>query len=59
MADNLAELIQRSSSTRQYFLSLPVDVQMKLHHRNEYIRSAYELHNHADYLEKIALISKM
>ena len=37
---NLHELIMHSSSTRRYFLSLPVSVQMQLHEQGDYIRSA-------------------
>lgn len=37
---NLHELIQRSSSSREYFLSLPVDTQLRLHVLNDYIHSA-------------------
>lgn len=46
--ENLKELINESSSTRRYFLSLPVGVQMKLHEQNEFIHSAYELHRNAE-----------
>ena len=59
MARDLKDLIQRSGSTRRYLLSLPVDIQMELHNRSEYIHSAFELRTHADYLEKINLISKL
>ena len=40
---NLHELIMHSSSTRRYFLSLPVSVQMQLHEQGGYIRSAESL----------------
>lgn len=43
--DNLQSLIRNSSSTRNYFLSLPVDMQLELHKHNEYIHSAQQLHN--------------
>lgn len=59
MAKNLQELIQRSNSMRQYLISLPVDIQVELHNRSEYIHSAFELRTHAEYLGKIALISKL
>lgn len=42
---NLNQLIQRSSSTRNYFLSLPVKTQIELHEHNEYIHTAEELHH--------------
>ena len=38
---NLHELIQRSSSSREYFLSLPVDTQLRLHVLNDYIHQKY------------------
>lgn len=40
---NLNQLIQESSSTRNYFLSLPVKTQIELHEHNEYIHTAQEL----------------
>lgn len=43
--DNLQSLIRNSSSSRKYFLSLPVDMQMELHRQNEYIHSAQQLHS--------------
>ena len=41
---NLQELISGSTSSRAYFLSLPVDMQMSLHEYGDYIYSAEELH---------------
>lgn len=49
---NLQELIQISSSSRQYLLSLPVDIQMQLHEQNEFIHTLYELRRNAEYLIK-------
>ena len=49
---NLKELIQTSSSSRQYLLSLPVDIQVKLHEQNEFIHTLYELRRNAEYLMK-------
>lgn len=43
--DNLQSLIQNSNSTRKFFLSLPVNVQLELHKHNDYIHSANQLHN--------------
>ena len=51
-ASNLKELIQISSSSRQYLLSLPVSIQMQLHEQNEFIHTLYELHRNAAYLMK-------
>ncbi|MDU4087270.1 MAG: hypothetical protein E7H80_08480 [Thomasclavelia ramosa] len=45
---NLHELIQRSSSSREYFLSLPVDTQLRLHVLNDYIHSLHQLHIYAE-----------
>ncbi len=50
--ENLQDLITKSSSTRQYFLSLPVSLQIALHKRDAYIHTAAELHFHADILRK-------
>lgn len=44
--DSLNELINNSRSSRKYFLSLPVDMQMALHERNAYIHTAQELRTH-------------
>ncbi len=40
---NLHDLIMRSSSTRRYFLSLPVSLQLQLHEQNACIHSAAQL----------------
>lgn len=50
--NNLHALIQGSSSTRNYFLSLPVAVQIILHEQNDYIHTAEELHTHAENIMK-------
>ena len=42
--ENLHALINSSSSSRQYFLSLSVEMQMALHEHNDYIHTAAELH---------------
>ena len=49
---NLQELIQVSSSSRQYLLSLPITIQMQLHEQNEFIHSLYELRRNAEHLMK-------
>lgn len=46
--DNLNHLVRESSSSRRYFLSLPVSMQMALHEHNDYIHSAAELHRRVD-----------
>lgn len=51
---NLQELLSRSASSRQYFLSLPVPVQRSLHERGPFIHSADDLHVHAHAVERYA-----
>lgn len=50
--ENLHTLIQRSSSTRQYFLSLPVAMQVALHEYNDYIHTAQELRQSVEVVTK-------
>ncbi|HJD23247.1 MAG TPA: hypothetical protein H9694_03780 [Firmicutes bacterium] len=49
---NLHDLLENSSSTRRYFLTLPVPLQMELHRYDEAVHSAAQLHCLADGLEK-------
>lgn len=49
---DLHELLEKSSSSRRYFLTLPVEWQMQLHDQNACIHSAAQLHLQADRLEK-------
>lgn len=46
--ENLNQLVRESSSSRRYFLSLPVSIQLKLHEHNDYIHTADELHRRTD-----------
>ncbi len=46
--DNLNHLVRESSSSRRYFLSLPVAMQMALHEHGDYIHTAAELHRRVD-----------
>ena len=46
--NNLHDLITGSSSSRRYFLTLPVDMQLKLHRDSDNIHTAEELHRLAD-----------
>lgn len=48
MTKNLNELLAKSSSTRKYFISLPVWLQIKLHNVNDYIHTAEQLRITAD-----------
>lgn len=50
--DNLQSLIRNSSSSRKYFLSLPVSMQVELHNHNDYIHSAQQLHLLVHSIEK-------
>lgn len=50
--ENLNQLIHESSSSRQYFLSLPVSMQFKLHEHNDHIHTADELHRRTDAILK-------
>jgi len=50
---NLSELLNQSSSTRKYFVSLPVQVQCQLHEHDEEIHSAYQLHMMAGILPEL------
>lgn len=50
--ENLNQLIRESSSSRRYFLSLPVSMQLKLHEHNDYIHTADELHRRTDAILK-------
>lgn len=50
--ENLNQLIRKSSSSRRYFLSLPVSMQLKLHENNDYIHTADELHRCTDAILK-------
>lgn len=50
--DNLQSLIENSSSSRHFFLSLPVKMQIELHEHNDYIHSAHQLHYLADSIQR-------
>lgn len=45
--DNLHELLAHSSSTRNYFLTLPVATQLALHKLDSAIHTAADLHFYA------------
>ena len=49
--DNLNHLVKESSSTRRYFLSLPVEMQIELHENNDSIHTSADLHRCVDALE--------
>lgn len=54
MAQNLVELLNTSSSTRSFFVSLPIWLQVLLHEQHSYIRTAAQLHIISDILQKQA-----
>lgn len=45
MYRDLTDLLQKSTSTRNYFLTLPLWLQMRLHKEHNYIRTAAKLHH--------------
>ena len=46
--NDLRELLNSSMSTRTYFMSLPVELQISLHKQNEFIHSAEQLRRQVD-----------
>ncbi len=50
---NLHDLIDNSSSSRTFFLNLPVDIQLRLHEYGKYIFSAEGLHKAARDISQI------
>lgn len=49
---DLHALIRNSQSSRRYFLSLPVSLQMELHQYNHVIRTANDLHRQIQCIQK-------
>ena len=49
--NSLDDLIQNSRSSRAYFLSLPINIQMYLHKNSGHITTAQKLHFYASYAE--------
>lgn len=54
---DLKDLITNSSTSRQYFLSLPVPLQLALHEYNACIHTAADLHLNADILRNCKKIT--
>lgn len=50
---DLQDLISHSATTRQYFLSLPVPLQLTLHKCNPYIHTAADLHLQAELIRSL------
>lgn len=53
MYQDLHELLMSSDVTRQFFMKLPVHVQMTVHQQNDQIRTAEELHQYVDHMTKV------
>ena len=51
--ENLHQLINHSNCSRQYFLSLPVSMQLKLHQYNENIHNLSQLHFFVENIDKL------
>ncbi len=49
---NLSHLLLSSSSSRNYFFSLPSDIQLILRDQNEFIHTLFELRRNAEYILK-------
>lgn len=49
---DLKDLVSHSSSSRRYFFSLPVPMQLSLSEYNSAIRSAAQLHAHTELVRK-------
>ncbi len=54
MYQDLHDLLMHSDSTRQYFMALPVRVQLTVHQQNEEIKTAEALHKYVDHMTKIS-----
>ncbi len=52
----LEELIGKSSSSRAYFLSLPVEIQLGLHHLHAHIHTAQQLRTYANAMQNHTLL---
>ena len=50
---NLQTLLRQSSSSRQFLLSLPVGIQLRLHERSQFIHTQQELRRHAAFLQQV------
>lgn len=56
---DLHALIKNSKSSREYFTSLPVKTQCKLHEYSAYVHTAYELHRAAERIENCERIARL
>lgn len=53
MYEDLHALLINNDSCREYFMKLPVHVQLTVHQRNDEIRSEKDLHKYVDLMTKI------
>jgi hypothetical protein len=53
MYQDLHELLMSSDVTRQFFMKLPVHVQMTVHQQNDQIRTVEDLHQYVDHMTKV------
>lgn len=56
---DLHELIQKSLSSRKFFLSLPIATQYRLHKHNAYIHSAAQLHSGLNGIQDCTHLEKL
>lgn len=56
---DLHELIQKSLSSRKFFLSLPIETQYRLHKHNAYIHSAAQLHSRLNAIQDCTRLEKL
>lgn len=59
MYHDLQELIQNSRSSREYFLSLPVKTQCRLHEYHDHVHSAAQLHRAARAIEDVDRLDRL
>lgn len=52
MADSLHDLLMEDDEVRRYFISLPVRVQMTIHHENNRIRTEQQLRDYVALMTK-------
>ena len=52
MYDDLHDMLMNNDTIREFFLKLPVRVQMTVHQRNDEIKTAEELHQYVSFLFK-------
>ncbi|HJB26501.1 MAG TPA: hypothetical protein H9662_07830 [Firmicutes bacterium] len=56
---NLEELLEHSQSSRDFFLSLPVELQRDLHRHSDYIHTAAQLHGRAASVQELNRLEEL